>query len=123
MIDVHQLASALDCSERQIQLLTLIGMPKAGHGRYDLRACLQWHEQRQAKKARPWGSVAKQAAKERAGRRLLRSLRRELRALPSRVAPQLIGKNQAEIARILRGAVRELSAVLPNEKLANKGEN
>jgi hypothetical protein len=43
---------------------------------------------------------------------VVRAVRRELRAFPSRLAPKLFGKPQGEIAQILRMAVKELSAVL-----------
>lgn len=122
-VDVHGLAKAFGCSDRQIQFLVLQGMPKAGHGKYDLQACRKWYEQRQGQKPRPWGTVSQQMARERANRTLVRAVRRELRSLPFRVAPQLISKGQAEILRILRGAIRDVSAALPSGRLSHKGEN
>jgi phage terminase Nu1 subunit (DNA packaging protein) len=121
-VDVHGLAEAFECSDRKIQLLVLQGMPKASHGKYDLQACRKWYEQRQGQNPQSWGSISKKMARERANRTLVRAVRRELRSLPFRVAPQLIGKDESEILRILRGAIRDVSAALPSGK-SHQGEN
>jgi phage terminase Nu1 subunit (DNA packaging protein) len=42
-VSVVQLASEFGCTERQVQLLVKEGMPKAGHGKYDLERCKTWY--------------------------------------------------------------------------------
>jgi phage terminase Nu1 subunit (DNA packaging protein) len=43
LVGVAELARVLDRTERNIQLLVQAGMPKAGHGQYDLGICMQWY--------------------------------------------------------------------------------
>lgn len=111
-VDVHGLALAFQCSERQIQLLTIQGMPKAGRGKYDLAACRVWYRQRQAQKPLKWGSI----------NNLVRGMRRRLRSVPFAVAPKLVGKSQPEILRLLRGAINEAITALPSGNVAREGE-
>ncbi len=117
LVDVNTVARALRCSYRQVQLFVLEGMPRAGHGKYDLAACVKWHASRRVRS----GNMRRQhmAAENRA---LLRAVRRELRSVPCRVAPQLFGKPQTEIARILRAAINEAMTALPSGDVARKGE-
>jgi hypothetical protein len=109
LVDVHRVARAFHCTERQVQLLVLQGMPKAGHAKYDLRACLAWYKERSAQK-RPWRSLQKRMATERASRATLRAVRRELMALPTRIAPALEGLSRMEIVQKLRSFVDEIAA-------------
>jgi hypothetical protein len=102
LVDVYRVAAAFGCTDRQVQLLALEGMPKAGHGRYDLQACTEWFEGREKRKVQSRGSIATQTAAATARRRVLDVVRRELLALPFNVAPRLVGKACPEIKQILR---------------------
>jgi len=125
LVDVSRIASALHCSDRQVQLLAAEGMPKAGFGKYDLRACLEWYEQRSAEK-HPWRRAQKRMATL-ASRALTRALRREMAALPARIAPQLEGLSRAEIVRKLRVELRSVAkdaiAALPTGATLQEGKS
>lgn len=42
LVDVRRLSAELGVSERQVQRLVQLGMPRAERGKYDLVACLAW---------------------------------------------------------------------------------
>ena len=105
VVDVYAVAAALGCSDRQVQKLVLEGMPRERHGGYNLACCIEWYEAR-CRKRRRWGVVSRRQRRATMGRVFLRTLRRRLQALPVLIAPQLVGKNEAEIRRLLRLAVR-----------------
>src|SRR6266568_4383250 len=46
LVDVGRVAQEFGVSERQVQLYVQGGMPKAGHGKYDLLPCFRWYSQK-----------------------------------------------------------------------------
>jgi phage terminase Nu1 subunit (DNA packaging protein) len=43
LADVWRVAEEFGCSDRQVQKFVSTGMPKAGHGKYDLLECWKWY--------------------------------------------------------------------------------
>ncbi|MGH9510183.1 MAG: hypothetical protein ACRD2M_09615 [Terriglobales bacterium] len=43
LVGVHQIASALDVTRRRINQLVHLGLPREGHGQYDLGKCMAWY--------------------------------------------------------------------------------
>ena len=43
LADVWRVAEEFGCSDRQVQKFVTAGMPKTGHGKYDLLECWKWY--------------------------------------------------------------------------------
>jgi transcriptional regulator with XRE-family HTH domain len=43
IVKVEAVAKALEVTPRRIQQLAREGMPKIGHGRYELESCVEWY--------------------------------------------------------------------------------
>lgn len=139
-VGVAELAAHLKCTTRHIQTLVSKGMPKRGHGQYDLVKCLVWaanfyrEDSVQPDKKARTRLVAAQAereelllAKDRSQvlpidihqelvARRIATTRQRLMAFPQRVAPMLEGESRQVIKARLNDAVVDVLTALSQEE-------
>lgn len=140
VVDVARVAQEFGCTDRTIQGLVKLGMPKAGHGRYDLLACFRWYvaklrdeakeqeldplEQERKRLTMAQADLAEIELAKARGLLIpietykqhtlahLNTVRQRFLQLPAQIAPQLEGEERGTIKVKVRTAVCNVLAVL-----------
>jgi phage terminase Nu1 subunit (DNA packaging protein) len=137
IVDVERIATEFDCSVRTIQRLVEDGMPREGHGKYDLLACWRWYgqklrkdiedageasllEKEQTRVQRATADLKELELAERRGQLIpmevfarhltaaFFTVRQNILALAAQIAPQLEGLDRLEIKTKLHERHRQL---------------
>jgi phage terminase Nu1 subunit (DNA packaging protein) len=152
LVDVGLVAQEFGCSVRQVQLYVQAGMPKAGHGKYDLLPCFRWYTQRLKQDLSEAGETgnlefeqtrvqrATADIKEMEGAKMRGELipleiykqhvaahftvvRQNILALAAQIAPQLEGLDRLEIKNRLHQKNRDILTALATGQELNHAIN
>ena len=153
LVDVGRVAQEFGCSERQVQLFVQAGMPKAGHGKYDLLPCYRWYMQKlkkdlsdaedkavdleyeQMRERRATADIKELELAEKRGlliplpvfkqevSGMFITVKQNILALAAKIAPQLEGLDRTELKLRLHKAHREILAALATGESDATGSN